>query len=71
MNFSVSGIAAGLIFGTIGMYLVGRAKRLAHIPSLVIGVALMVYPYFVASNILLWGIGAVLVYLACQLAKAS
>lgn len=64
MNFSVSGLAAGFVFGVIGLFLVRRAKREAHIPSLFIGVAMMAYPYFVENAYLLWGIGVVLLFAA-------
>jgi hypothetical protein len=47
----------GVLFGSIGLgfLIYGRSQR-AVVP-LVCGVALMVFPYFVANNILLVGIG--------------
>ena len=60
MNFSVSSLVAGFFFGVWGLYLVRRAKREAHPPSLAIGLALLVYPYFVENAYLLWGIGTAL-----------
>jgi hypothetical protein len=62
MNFSVSSIAAGFIFGVIGLYLVRRAKREANIASLLIGVAMMIYPYFIENDYLIWGIGVALTF---------
>lgn len=67
MNFSLSAIIAGLLFGTWGMYLIKRAKSEAHWPSLFIGLVLMIYPYLVDNIYLLWGIGISLVALAYQI----
>ena len=66
-NFTLSGIVGGLLFGIWGMYLVKKAKRDAHWPSLYIGIVLMVYPYFVTNDYLLWGVGVGLVALASWL----
>jgi len=50
-----------LLFGSIGLgfFLYGKKQR-AVVP-LVCGVALMVFPYFVANPILLVGIGVALI----------
>jgi predicted membrane protein len=51
----------GLLFSSIGLgfFLYGKKQR-AIVP-LVCGLALMVYPYFVANNLVLVAIGVVLV----------
>ena len=51
----------GLLFSSIGLgfFLYGRKQR-AIVP-LVCGLALMIFPYFVASNLVLVGVGVVLV----------
>jgi hypothetical protein len=36
-------------------------------PSLVIGIALLAYPYFVENAYALWGIGAALLFLAYKI----
>lgn len=69
MNFSVSAIAAGFIFGVIGWSLFRHGKRNAHFFSLLIGIALMVYPYFIENTYLLWGVGVVLCGVAYQSLK--
>ena len=58
---STATLFAGLIFGAAGMgaFVYGKKQRRA-IPFL-IGVALMVYPYFFDDVWLLYGIGVVLV----------
>ena len=58
---SAATLFAGLLFGAVGMgaFAYGRKQRRA-LPFL-IGVALMVYPYFFDDAWLLYGIGAVLI----------
>ena len=51
----------GLLYGSIGLgfFIYGRKQR-AVVP-LICGLALMIFPYFVANTILLVVIGAVLI----------
>ncbi len=51
----------GLLYGSIGLgfFMYGRKQR-AVVP-LICGLALMIFPYFVANTILLVVIGAVLI----------
>jgi len=70
MNFSVSALAAGFFFGVWGVYFLRRGKSQEHVPSVVIGVALIAYPYFIENVYLLWGIGAALMFVGYRLAKA-
>jgi NhaP-type Na+/H+ or K+/H+ antiporter len=60
MDFSISGLAAGFLFGVIGFYLMKEAWKRDHYPHLFAGLAMMVYPYFVSGPWMDWGIGAVL-----------
>ena len=46
-----------LLFGTIGMGAVIYGKKTAQWRPMLIGVALMVYPYFVEQTWLLYAIG--------------
>ena len=50
----------GLIFGAIGFVALAYGKRQASVKVMAIGVALMVYPYFVANTPVLYAIGVVL-----------
>jgi len=54
---NTSSLLWGLLFGSIGLgfFIYGRKQR-AVVP-LLCGLALMVFPYFVANNILLVAIG--------------
>lgn len=60
MEFSPYNLLAGFIFGTIGWgaYLFGR--RLERWKPVTIGLALMIYPYFLTNRWLLWGTGVAL-----------
>lgn len=67
MNFSASGLAAGFIFGVIGMFVLRHGRKEANFPVFFIGVALIIYPYFVENDYLLWGAGVGLSWLAYKL----
>ena len=58
--FSPAELLAGLVFGSIGFVAFIYGKRQAVWCPMFIGLALMVYPYFVADALALWGIGAAL-----------
>lgn len=66
-NFSISTLIAGFIFGVIGMYMIKRAKSEAHVPYFIIGLVLLIYPYFIENVFLVWGLGAGLVFLAFKM----
>ena len=51
----------GVLFGSIGMGFFVYGKRQKAVVPLVCGLALMVFPYFVSSTILLVAIGLVLI----------
>jgi hypothetical protein len=58
---STASLLWGLLFGSIGLgfFVYGR-KQKAVVP-LVVGLALMIFPYFVSSTILVVVIGGVLI----------
>lgn len=58
MDLSLSGFLAGLIFGTIGFWLFGQARRRMNDTLKVIGVIMMIYPWFVSNIWLQWIVGA-------------
>lgn len=60
MNFTASGLAAGILFGVCGIYLLGKGRREANPWSLIIGVTMLLYPYAVSDDLALWGIGIAL-----------
>ena len=58
---SIPSILANLLFGTIGFFVFLQGKKQANFKTLGIGIALMVYPYFVSNSFLLYGIGVGLI----------
>lgn len=60
---STANILASVIFGSIGLGAFIYGKKQSSLKALVIGVILMVYPYFVSNPIALYAIGAVLTLL--------
>lgn len=56
-------ILAGLIFSTLGLGAFSYGKKLDLWQPRVIGLALLVYPYFTSNEWLLWGIGVGLLVL--------
>ena len=64
MEFSISGMLAALLFGTIGLWLLREAKRQAKFSLLGIALGLMAYPYFTSGPVADWGIGIALCALA-------
>ena len=57
---STSLVLGWVLFGSIGTIAVGYAKMKEEWPPAVMGVALMVYPYFVPSGVFFWIIGIAL-----------
>lgn len=63
MNFSLSALYAYLIFGILGMSSFSYGRKLRLWKPSVIGILLMVYPYFFPNTWLLWGVGVALLVL--------
>jgi hypothetical protein len=51
---------APLLFGTVGFAAFVHGKKTASWKPMVIGIALMVYPYFIENAMLLYSIGLAL-----------
>jgi len=58
---NTSSLLWGLLFGSIGVGFFVYGKRQKAVVPLICGVALIIFPYFVANPILLVAIGAALV----------
>ena len=58
MDFSMSSILGGLVFGVFGIYLLRLGKREGKLRPMIIGLTLMVFPYFVGNPWILWSLGA-------------
>lgn len=60
MNMSFANIFAGILFGAIGFSAFLYGKKQASAKALILGIILMVYPYFVPNTIASYAIGIVL-----------
>jgi hypothetical protein len=59
MDLPTTGVLfGGLVFGVIGFAAFMYGKKQARFSPMAIGVAMMVYPYFVQRGWVLWTIGA-------------
>jgi hypothetical protein len=63
MNLSSANIIASVLFGSIGFAAFIYGKKQSNFKALVLGMILMVYPYFVPNPIALYAIGVVLTVL--------
>jgi hypothetical protein len=69
MDFSFSNLFAGLVFGTFGFSFFKLGRKRSNGTAILLGVALMVFPYLVENVYLMWGIGSVLLYLGWSAVK--
>ena len=57
MDFSFSSLLAGLLFGVVGVWMIKRGKADANVSVALIGLTLIVYPYFTSTPWVTWSIG--------------
>jgi hypothetical protein len=60
MNFSTAGFLVGMIVSTLGFSIFLYGKNVQRFWPLAIGLAMMTYPWFIYSPLLLWSITALL-----------
>lgn len=60
LSFDVPSLIAGLIFGIVGLYVFRRGRKESSIRLVMLGLALMIYPYFVEGAALNWIAGFLL-----------
>lgn len=58
-DFSPANLIAGFLFGSIGFVAFTYGKRMTLWKPMFCGLALMIYPYFVANSVALFVIGIV------------
>lgn len=66
-NISTSSILAGFIFGVFGFSFLKVGRLNANVPKILVGIALMIYPYVVSNDYALWIIGIVLTVVGFKL----
>jgi len=64
LTFDMWSIAAIFIFGVIGLWLFREGRRRENNYTKYIGIAMMIYPYFVEGRFWNWGLGLALSYAA-------
>jgi hypothetical protein len=70
VNFDAGTIVAGLVVSSVGFVFFSYGRKMSRPPHIVIGLILMVYPYFIPGVILTFVIGALLcglLYLATRM----
>ncbi len=60
MNFEPNALLASLLVGSAGFVSFVYGRKQSRLPQMLVGVLLMVFPYFVASVPLMLGIAAAL-----------
>jgi hypothetical protein len=58
-SFSAANLIGGFVFGSIGFVAFIYGKRMNLWKPMFLGIALMVYPYFISDDLLMIAIGAV------------
>jgi hypothetical protein len=59
VNFSAANLIGGFVFGSIGFVAFMYGKRMNLWKPMFLGLALMVYPYFVSNDIAMIVVGAI------------
>ena len=59
INLSAANLIGGLVFGSIGFIAFMYGKRMNLWKPMFLGIALMIYPYFISNDIALIAIGAI------------
>ncbi len=57
----VLNLLGGLVFSTIGFFVLRKGRRQSSFKAMGIGIALMVYPYFIPNTVLMYLVGVGLV----------
>jgi hypothetical protein len=57
MNFSAANLIGGLVFGSIGFVAFVHGKRMNRWKPMLLGIGLMVYPYFISDDKIMLIIG--------------
>ncbi len=59
LSFSAANLIGGFVFGSIGFVAFIYGKRMNLWKPMFLGIALMVYPYFVSNDLIMIAIGAI------------
>ena len=59
LNLSTANLIGGFVFGSIGFVAFIYGKRMNLWRPMLLGIALMVYPYFISDDLLMIAIGTI------------
>jgi hypothetical protein len=59
LNLSAANLIGGFVFGSIGFVAFVYGKRMSLWKPMFLGIALMIYPYFVSNDLAMIAIGAI------------
>ena len=59
LNLSAANLIGGYVFGSIGFVAFIYVKRMNLWKPMLLGIALMVYPYFISDDLLMIAIGTI------------
>ena len=57
-SLTATNLVGGMLFGAIGFIAFYHGKRMHHWRSMLSGIALMAFPYFISDTIVLYAFGA-------------
>ena len=60
MDFSISNIIAGILFGCVGMVAFTYGKKMGSLRPLILGLILIVFPYFISNTMWTYAVGILL-----------
>lgn len=60
MDFDVNSLLASFVVSSVGFVLFVYGKRMSRAPHLLVGLVLLIYPYFVSAVLPMFGIAALL-----------
>jgi membrane-bound ClpP family serine protease len=69
VDLDASTLAAGFLVSGVGFVLFSYGRKMSRFPHIIVGLVLMVFPYFVPGVLLMFGIAALLcglLYLATR-----
>lgn len=61
MEFSASSLFASFLVGLVGLGLFLYGKKQTRLPQLIVGLVLMVFPYFIESAAIVYAVSGALV----------
>ena len=67
MDFSFSSLMTGFVFGVIGFWLFKQGKGKGNVRWIVIGLAMLIFPYFISNVLISWLLGVGLCFAAYSL----